>query len=307
MNNRTKGSLSIFICALIWSTSGLFIKLLDWHPILITGMRSLLASILLFVYRLIFIIKQKQNKPYITINVIIAGFTYAVTMLLFVYANKLTTSANAIMLEYSAPVWAALFGWIVIKEKPRKENWISMLTISIGLFIIFNNSFTTGKYFGDLLALIAGISFGVHSVYMSIQKKEDPIDALLLSHIICILFAIPFFIKQPPLLNHTTISSILFMGIFQIGIASFFFSYGIKRISGMNAMLISAIEPALNPLWVFIFTDEKPSIHTIIGGTIIALSILFSSGWKWYTLKLLYKKLYKNINKKPRVKSRDIA
>jgi drug/metabolite transporter (DMT)-like permease len=298
MNNKTKGYLSIFICAFIWSTSGLFIKLLDWNPILIIGGRSLSATVLLFIYRIITVFLKKKDKPYITLNSIIAGITYSATMMLFVYANKLTTSANAIMLEYSAPIWAALFGWLVIKEKPRKENWAAMATIGIGLFIFFKNSLTTGKYLGDLLALISGITFGAHSVYMGIQKKENPIDALLLSHIICICISIPFFIKQPPLYNSATIISILFMGIFQIGVASFFFTYGIKRITGMSAMLTSAIEPALNPVWVFIFTGEKPSISSIIGGTIIISSIIFSTGWRWHTLKHFYKNIYKTINTK---------
>jgi drug/metabolite transporter (DMT)-like permease len=218
-------------------------------------------------------------------------------MLLFVYANKMTTAANAIMLEYSSPIWAALFGWIIVKEKPHKENWFSMAGISIGLFIFFKNSLTTGKYLGDLIALISGISFGAHSVYMSIQKEENPIDALLLSHIICVFFSITMFIKQPPLLNHITIGAILFMGIFQIGIASFFFTYGIRRITGMSAMLTSAIEPALTPVWVFIFTGEKPYTSAIIGGIIIISSIISSSCWRWHTLKRFYKSGRKFNNK----------
>ena len=99
--------------------------------------------------------------------------------------------------------------------------------------------------------------------------------------------------KNPPLLNTTTVGIILFMGIIQMGLSSFFFSYGIKIITGMSAMMISALEPVLNPIRVFVFMGEKPSMSAIIGGTIIVFAILFSIGWRHHTLKQFYKEVYK--------------
>jgi drug/metabolite transporter (DMT)-like permease len=254
---------------LLWSTSGLFIKILDWHPILITGGRGFFAVIVLLIYRIANIHDHHNEKIHFSVNFVIAGVSYAVTLVLFVYANKLTASANAIMLEYSAPVWAGLIGWAAAKDKPRPENWFAMGAMCVGFIIFFKDGMTTGRYRGDILALLAGISFGAHSVFMRLQKEEHPLDSLLMSHILCVLIAIPLALKAPPRLSLSAVVAIIFMGTIQIGAASFFFSYGIQRISGMSAMLTAAIEPALNPVWVLLFTGEKPSPQAILGGCII--------------------------------------
>jgi drug/metabolite transporter (DMT)-like permease len=279
------------MCALLWSTSGLFIKLLDWTPLLITGGRGLFAAVVLFAYRFVEVMRNNHEKPYFSLNLFIAGITYAITTITFVYANKLTTSANAIVLEYSAPIWAGLAGWIIAKEKPRAENWVSMAAMLVGLAIFFRSSMATGRYIGDALAIVSGMLFGVHSVYMRLQKQGHPIDALLLSNILCALFAVPVAVQHPPVLTKLTVCVILFTGIFQIGLSSFFFSYGIKRITGMSAMLTAAIEPVINPLWVFIFTGERPGLSAVIGGAIIIGAIFFSSWIRWQSLKQFYRKI----------------
>jgi drug/metabolite transporter (DMT)-like permease len=276
------------MCALLWSTSGLFIKLLDWHPLLITGGRGLFAAVILFVYRVTNIHRHPNEQFHFSANFVIAGVSYAVTLLLFVYANKMTTSANAIMLEYTAPVWAALIGWAAAKEKPRPENWFSIGAMCVGFVIFFRDGLSTGRIAGDALALVAGIFFGSHSVFMRLQKKEHPLDSLLLSHILCFVVSIPLLIKSPPSFTPVNILAVIFMGTVQIGLSSFFFSYGIQRISGMSAMLTAAIEPALNPVWVFLFTGEKPGASAIIGGAIIISAIISSSWLRWRALKKFY-------------------
>jgi drug/metabolite transporter (DMT)-like permease len=213
--------------------------------------------------------------------IVLGGLSYAATMILFVTANKLTSSANAILLQYSAPVWAALFGWVVAGEKPFREHWGALVLVLFGLFIFFRDDLGGGNIPGDIIALISGVCFGLNSAAMRMIRRGNPADSMILSHIITFVFCLPFFFFYAPRPNTAMTLSILFMGIIQIGVASQLFSYGIKRITAVQAMLTAMAEPVLNPVWVLLVTGEKPSVSALIGGGIIIASVAASSliGW----------------------------
>lgn len=269
------GQGAILLCAILWSTSGLFIKLIDWHPIVIAGLRSFIATLFLWGIRSLFPRrgKTKNNIPLL----LVAGFVYAATLITFVIANKLTTSANAILLQYSAPIWAAILGWVLIKEKLRWEHGGALVLVMGGLIIFFRDSLGGGTLVGDGIAVISGILFGSYSVLLRMQKDANPADAMLTAHIICAACAIPFTYLYPPSLKITSVGVMLFMGIFQIGCASLLFAYGIKRISAIQAMLTAMIEPVLNPIWVLLVTGEKPSLSALLGGGLIVSAVVVSS------------------------------
>jgi len=269
------GQLSILICAVLWSTSGLFIKLINWDPIVIAGMRSLLAG--LFIAAIRFISPARRRIPFKLRYLWLGGLAYSITMLLFVPANKLTTSANAILLQYSAPVWAALLGWVLAKEKPRAANWASIAMVIGGLCLFFKDGLEGGSFTGNLLALLSGICFAANSVLLRIQKEGDPADAMLVAHFLTFVISIPFIYFHPPLFSIENTVPLLFMGIFQLGIASLLFAYGIKRVPAVKAMLTCAIEPILNPIWVLLITGERPAIVALFGGIIIIIAVLVST------------------------------
>jgi drug/metabolite transporter (DMT)-like permease len=202
---------------------------------------------------------------------------YALTMQGFVIANKLTTSANAIMLQYSAPVWAGLLGWILIREKPHWEHWGALICVFGGLALFFKDSLSGGAFLGDSVAVLSGVFFGAHSVFLRMQKDGNPSDSMLLAHILNCALSVPFLFFYFPSLKASALAAILYMGIIQIGCASLLFSYGIKRISAVQAMLTAMIEPVLNPLWVLVVTGEKPSFSAITGGGIIVAAVIASS------------------------------
>jgi drug/metabolite transporter (DMT)-like permease len=266
---------AIALCAVFWSTSGLFIKLLDWHPVVIAGARSLVAALFMVAVRRMFRARGKYRRD--VFNMLSAGVCYAGTMLFFVIANKLTASANVILLQYSAPVWACLLAWLLLKEKPFWEHWIALALVIGGMILFFREGLTAGSIFGDGLAVVSGVFFGANSVFMRAQKEGNPADSMLVAHILTALFAFPFFFIFPPRISPSSVGAVLFMGIVQIGCASLLFAYGIKRISAIQAMLTASIEPVLNPVWVLIVTREKPSISAIAGGAIILFAIIFSS------------------------------
>jgi len=252
----------------------MFIKLLDWHPMIIAGSRSAIAALFLLTLKLILPAKGGKNPPF---PLWAGALSYALTMISFVFANTLTTAANAIMLQYSAPLWAALLGWYFNRERPRWEHWSSMALVALGLFIFFQDGLATGALLGDSVALSSGLVFGATSVFMRMLKGGDPRDAMLLSHLLCALASIPFYFIQPPNLTASQVLPVLYMGLFQLGLASAVYSYGIQRISAVQAMLTAMIEPILNPLWVLAITGERPSLRALGGGVIILLAVLFSS------------------------------
>jgi drug/metabolite transporter (DMT)-like permease len=250
----------------------------DWHPVVIAGARSFLAILVLLIFR--FISRKRagtfraKNNP---VLVMAGGVSYALTMISFVIANKLTASANVILLQYTAPVWACLLAWILIKEKPKKENWVSLIMVMAGLFIFFREGLSGGSFLGDSIALLSGLLFGAQSVFMRMQKDGNPADSMIAAHTITVIVCIPFIFLYPPTLNSGNIWAILFMGIFQIGLASQLFSFGIMRIPALEAMLTAMIEPVLNPVWVLLVTGEKPSVSALIGGAVIISAVAFSA------------------------------
>jgi drug/metabolite transporter (DMT)-like permease len=269
------GQGAVLLCSVLWSTSGLFIKLVDWHPALIAGGRSFLALAVLFLLRCC---SREPAVPRRCVPILAAsGLCYAATMILFVIANKLTASANAILLQYTAPVWACLLAWFLLRERPHWEHWIALLMVGAGMFLVFSGGLAGGSLLGDCLALVSGLAFGANSVVMRMYRDGNPADIMICAHITTAAFSLPFFFLYPPEPDAANVFSMLFMGIFQIGAASALFAYGIRRIRAVQAMLIAAIEPVLNPVWVFLVTGERPALSVVAGGCVIVAAVVFSS------------------------------
>jgi drug/metabolite transporter (DMT)-like permease len=268
--SQWKGQGAILLTALLWSTSGLFIKLIDYNPLVLSGLRSLIAALFMLA------IRKRGGRGRRDWGALAAGgLSYAATMILFVMANKYTASANAILLQYSAPVWAGILGWLLIGEKPRWEHWAALGIVGCGMFLFFRDSLESGNLTGNILALLSGICFGATSVFL--RKQKEPQDSMLLSHIFCFIISVPFIVLYPPVLETRPVLALLFMGIAQIGLSSVLFSYGIARVPAVQAMLTAMLEPVLNPVWVLIVTGERPSLNAIAGGCIIVSAVLFVS------------------------------
>ena len=269
---------AIFLCAVLWSTSGLFIKMIleeNWHPVVIFGLRSFVAGIFMLCIRIFFKPAKKQTSKKLPLWA--GAFAYALVMLTFVVANNFTTAANVIVLQYSAPIWAGVLGWLLIKEKPHWENWAALILIFGGFTIFFREGLASGAFLGDSLAILSGLLFGAHSVFMRMQKDGNPADSMLLAHAVSFAISIPFIILHPPSLSVTSVLPIIFMGVVQIGCASLLYAYAIRRISAVQAMLTATIEPLLNPVWVILIIGEAPTVSALIGGSIILTAVVFST------------------------------
>jgi len=252
----------------------------------IAGSRSFFAALFLLSLRVFFPGRRNaSNSKAVILGTLLketpilaaCGFAYTATMILFVIANKLTASANAIMLQYTAPVWAALLGWLFLRERPRPEHWAAMALVGLGMFLVFQGGLAAGSFLGDIMALVSGIAFASNSVILRAREENNPADIMLFAHIMCAVISVPFFFFHPPSLTLKYFLCVIYMGIFQLGMASALFAYGIRRIPAVQAMLTATIEPVLNPVWVLFAIGEKPAFSVIAGGGIIIVAVVFSS------------------------------
>ena len=270
-SNKSAGILAMVATAFLWSIAGLFIKVIDWNPFAIAGMRSFIASIVIFVY-------LKRPEFNFSFPQIAAAIAHAVTMLLFVAANKTTTAANAILLQYTAPALTAFIGAVLLKERPRKEHFAALPLAAAGMIIMFFNKLGGGNLFGNVLALMSAITLSFYFVFMRMQKEGSPIESILLSHWLTALICITISLFLPfPHVTLKSLGAIAVLGIVQLGLSAILFSIAIKRVSAVSANLIAVIEPVFNPVWVFIAIGEAPGANALIGGGIIVLAVTIAS------------------------------
>ncbi len=198
---------------------------------------------------------------------ILASVSHILTALLFIIATKLTTAANAIFLQYTAPVYIVLLAAWFLHERPTQMDWVSMVIIFAGMLLFFGDKLSLDGLYGNLLAVLSGITLAVLTVSMRAQKDGVPAESILLANIFTAVAGFPFVLKEAWTVTNWLI--ILYLGVFQIGFSFLFFSVAIKHVPALEATLISTLEPVLNPLWVFLFIGEKPGYFALVGGAIV--------------------------------------
>lgn len=250
--------------AVLWSLGGLMIKMVDCHPLAIAGIRSAIASIFLLIL---------IRRPHFTWSFpqVAGAISLAATFITFVLANKLTTAANAILLQYAAPIYVSLLGLWLLKEKVRLLDIVTIVLVLGGMGVFLIDGLAVGGLLGDIFAILAGISFAFFFVFTRMQKHESPIETVLLGNILTALVGVPFIVVQYP--DMTGWIDLLLMGVLQLGLPYVLYSIAIKRITALEAILTTTIEPVLNPLWVFLVIGERPGQWPIIGGLIVIVSV----------------------------------
>lgn len=262
---RYKGILLAAIASTMWSTGGIFIKLVDWNPVSIAGLRSLVAALVMLVY----IRKPKftKSKPQI-----LGSIAACTTVLSFVIANKLTTSANVILLQYTAPIFVAILGVLILKEKIRWYDIVSIIVVSLGMILFFIGDVNIGNTLGNILAIFTGFSLASMTIFLKLQKDGSAMDTTFFGNMLAFIVTIPFIFSSLP--NTRSLITIIIMGVFQLGIPYILFVNSTKYLSALEAILITVMEPLLNPVWVYIFAGEKPGAFAILGGIIVIATVM---------------------------------
>jgi drug/metabolite transporter, DME family len=257
--------------AILWSTGGLFIKATHLSAFELSFGRSLLGAITIAIF---------TRREGFGINRIsaITSVLYAALLILFVLATKLTTAANAIFLQYTAPVYVLLLEPVFYKEKFRGRDFVTVAACLVGMSLFFVGKLRPQDVSGNLLALASGVCFALfflllrHSKARNVNRASSAIYGNLISVIIC---APAFFGAARRGISAPDFACIAYLGIVQIGFAYLLFTLAMARgVRSLDAGIIGYVEPVLNPVWVFLFIGERPSGWAIVGGAIIIASVV---------------------------------
>jgi drug/metabolite transporter (DMT)-like permease len=259
------GRLLIVATALLWSLAGVFIKFLDLPPLTIVFYRSVFAA-------LIFTPFLRGKDWQISRPILISVISYTAAISAFVSANKLTTAANAIVLQYTAPLFVFLYSALVLGEKISRLNGFTLAASMIGVAIIFLSSAGQPDMAGVLLALLSGALFAAYMLNLRRTQAVSPVYLTWINNAVCALLLL-LVVKSQLGLTSTQLGIVAVMGAVQLGVPYFLFSKGLQTVPLQEASLIALIEPVLNPLWVALTVGEIPSFATLAGGSVIVAAL----------------------------------
>ena len=257
----------LLVAGAMWSLGGLLIKSIPWHPLAISGMRGGIAAIVIYAF-------SKNRKIIISFDKILAACFYTLVVTLFVISNKLTTAGNAILLQYTAPVYVALFSYVFLGEKSTLIDWITILILLGGLTLFFLDDLSFDGYLGNVIAILSGMSFAALTITLRKQKDNNPSDSILLGNILTLIIGLPIIISETSFDLHSIIL-ILVLGIIQLGVPYIFYTTAIKHVTALDAIIFPVIEPILNPILVFLILGEALGPWAFLGGSLVLGSVVF--------------------------------
>lgn len=250
--------------SILWSLGGLLIKSINWNPLAIAGARSGIAVLVMLIY-------QRKFHFQWSVTRILGALAYAGTVTLFVTATKLTTAANAILLQYTAPIYTAIFGAWILKEKANKLDWLTIGIVLGGMSLFFVDKLSFGNISGNICGILSGIAFALTAIFLRKQKDDSPLDSIILGNILTFLIGLPFMLQSVP--SPSSWLPLVMLGVFQLGISYILYASAFRYVTALEAILIPIIEPILNPLWVFLVFGEIPGPWALLGGFIVLAAV----------------------------------
>ena len=274
MTEQRRGILYIVIAALLWSTGGIGIKAVADSGLKVTFYRSLFAAIalMLFLGRNVWGRRQWKSTPAFVFGII----SYAACLTAFVIATKWTTAANAIFLQYAGVIWVLLFSPIVVREPMRARDVVAIVAAMSGMALFFVGRFETRGMAGNAMALVSSVFFA--ALILSLRREQPAAQAAVTwGNLACAAAVLPFVVHDLAL-TPRSFFILAFLGVFQIALAYFFFVKGLEHVTATQASLTGMLEPVSNPIWVFLFLGERPSLYAIGGAAVVLAAI------GWHTL-----------------------
>lgn len=286
MLKATTNRLQLFAAALLFSTGGAAIKASSLSSWQVAGFRSGIAAAVLYIG-----LPNARPSEALrwTWRIWLIGLAYAAALILFVAANKLTTSANAIFLQSTAPLYLLLLGPLVLREPIRRVDVAVIFTVAAGAILLLLGSKVTGVTSpdpgrGNLLGLAGGVAWALTLTGLRWAGKQhgqsDPAAATviagnILAFAICLPMATP--VNNPSLAN---LAVVLYLGVFQIALAYIFLTRSMREVQGLEAATLLLIEPVLNPIWTWIVHGERPGIPALWGGLLIIGAAFAGTAWR---------------------------
>lgn len=268
MNKENKAIIEMLICAALWSIAGIFIKLIPWNGFAVSSMRSLVAGLTIAVYMLF-----SRKRFVLSRKTLLAGALSASVYTCFVCANKLTTAANAIVLQFTSPVFIVVFSALIFGTKIKKADMLVVIFTLAGIALCFLDQLRGGYLLGNCVAVLAGMFMAGMFMAVGELEGEERFSGILLGQLITFLIGLPALIITKPVFTVPAVLSILVLGIFQLGISYILYIKASKYCPPLACCLLGAVEPLLNPVWVMIFDGETPGMLALIGGIVVVASV----------------------------------
>ena len=261
----------LIVASLLWSFGGLLIKSVEWPSMAKAGARSAVAIVVMWAW---------LRRPRFTFSStqVGAATAYAGTLIFFISATDRTTAANAIFLQYTAPIYVALLGSWALGERTRLSDWVCIAVALTGIGLFFRDQLTPSGLEGNLLALASGVCFAATAIFMRKEKDGCPGSALLLGNILTAAVGLPFGWGHP--LSGTSAGLLLVMGALQLAVPYILYSIAIRRVTALEAILVPMLEPILNPVWVALRHGEVPGPWSLAGGGFVLAAVLVRGLWR---------------------------
>lgn len=267
MISERKGVVCVFLAAILYSFGGLCIKVVPWHGMAINGGRNMVALLVVGAYLLGIRHRLRWNRWVALGAVCVCG-----TNALFTLANKMTTAANAIVLQFTAPIFVLLLSMLFLRKAPKKIDVIVCIIVLLGVLCFFMDSLEAGELRGNLVALCSGLTYaGVF--LLNDMPNSDPISSVFWGDLCSAIIGLPFLLQESDF-SPIPVTSIVLMGVFQVALAYILMCQGLKTTPAVTASLISGIEPVLNPILVAVFYHETIGPLSFAGAVIVVVSII---------------------------------
>ena len=262
MKERERGLLYVLLGAIAFSLGGLFVKLIPWAPLSISAGRCIFSSMVIGLYIRFSGHRLKRNR------MVFLGAAFVSAMLVcYVTSMKLTSAANAIVLEYTAPIFIILFEAVLFKKRPRKLDLIVCLVVFAGIVIVVSDGSEHGSFLGDMLALASGVFYAL-TIMLNDFPGSDSLSSVFFGHVFTIFIGLPSILAESDF-SLRTLALLASLGIFQAGAGYTLLTAGLKLCEPLAGSLIASIEPVLNPILVALFYDEYMNGRTIFGAILV--------------------------------------
>lgn len=264
MTQQQKGTLFVVIASLFYSLGGICMKGIPWSGLAINGGRTAIALVVMGLY-----FRKKGHRLHLSPWILLGAVAVSGTNLLFSIANKMTTAANAIVLQYTAPIFVILISALCLRKRPGGLDLAACAVVFGGVVCFFVDSLSAGNLSGDMLALISGVTYAV--IFMLNDLPDgDPLSSTFFGHVISAIIGLPFLFRETDF-GITPMVSLLVLGVFQVGLAFIFLGEGLKVTPSVTASLVSGLEPVLNPVLVALFYPGVDKIGTasILGAVVV--------------------------------------
>ena len=267
LSSKQKGPLLVFLAAVFYSIGGLCIKVIPWGGMAINGGRTAIALVVIGGYLLAI-----RHRPRLNRWVLLGALCVCSTNILFSVANKMTTAANAIVLQFTAPIFVMLLSALFFRRRPARLDLAACAVVLGGIVLCFADSLSGGGLAGDVLALLSGLTYaGVF--LMNDMPDSDAISSVFWGDVISAVVGLPFVALETDF-SLVPMVSLLVLGVFQVAVAYILLTVGLKTTPAVTASLVSGIEPVLNPILVAVFYQEHMGALSLVGAAVVILGVV---------------------------------